>query len=511
MNLLAFVRLCWAHRYTIAACSGRGLLQGFGISTFAMKPRFRSETTLVLTRPAGYSDVPSQAMTGLGGDISAINTQVEILGSARMMHNLALELNLQNDPEFNPAILASRWTVPWQKLADRSDSEALGIVVENVTQAISIKNVRNSDVIRISTTTNDPQKSAEIADTLAQLFCSGSDQRKSRRTDRNCFMVVGPGGRAGAGNRPAGGRHQDPAAANPDALAAQLSETRTRLANLQSRLQELDQLDQTLVDLDPEHFKGEVPEVVHDRILSGLSRQVATGDAAARIALAERVSELIAQNARERAELDHQSRTLSQLLTALELEFEKNASVTAELRQIERDARATRLLHETFLSRLKEAAVQQGAQTPDCRIISTATPGKQVAPRYGLTMFLGVIAGAALGLGIVLVRQIRQAAVPTGSDLEMTTSVPVLGHLPLATIRQRSQLAGYVSTNPTSPLSEAARNLRTSLLSPNSDAPPQVILCTSSAPDEGKTTMSIAFAQSLAGLGRCSDGRAQHT
>ncbi|MFD0909903.1 Wzz/FepE/Etk N-terminal domain-containing protein [Ruegeria arenilitoris] len=170
MNLLAFVRLCWAHRYTIAACAGRGLLLGFGISTFAMKPRFRSETTLVLTRPAGYSDVPSQAMTGLGGDISAINTQVEILGSARMMHNLALELNLQNDPEFNPAILASRWTVPWQKLADRSDSEAQGIVVENVTQAISIKNVRNSDVIRISTTTNDPQKSAEIADTLAQLF-----------------------------------------------------------------------------------------------------------------------------------------------------------------------------------------------------------------------------------------------------------------------------------------------------------------------------------------------------
>lgn len=291
-------------------------------------------------------------------------------------------------------------------------------------------------------------------------------------------------------------------ASNPEALAAQLSETRTRLANLQSRIQELDQLDQTLVDLNPEHFKGEVPEVIHDRILTSISRQVATGDAAARTALAERVSELIAQNARERAELDHQSRTLSQLVTTLESEFEKNARVTAELRQIERDVRATQLLHETFLSRLKEAAVQQGAQTPDSRIVSAATPGKQVAPRSGLIMFLGMIAGAALGPGIVLARQIRQSAVPTRSDLELATSVPVLGHLPLAPILQRSQLAGYLSTNPTSPLSEAARNLRTSLLSPTADAPPQVILCTSSVPDEGKTTMTIALAQSLAGLGR---------
>ncbi|MFD0909902.1 GNVR domain-containing protein [Ruegeria arenilitoris] len=185
--------------------------------------------------------------------------------------------------------------------------------------------------------------------------------------------------------------------------------------------------------------------------------------------------------------------------------------MTAELRQFERDARATQLLHETFLSRQKKAAVQQGPQTPDSRIISTATPGKQVAPRSGLIMFLGVIAGAALGLGIVLVRQIRQSAVPTGADLEMGTSVPVLGHLPLAPIRQRSQLVGYLSTNPTSPLSEAARNLRMSLLSPYADAPPRVILCSSLVPDEGKTTMSIALAQSLAGLGRCSDGRAQHT
>lgn len=94
LDLLNFARLCWADRYTIAGCAGFGLLLGFGISTFMMEARFRSETTLVLTRSAGYSDLSLQAMTGLGRNISAINTQVEILSSARMMHNLTLELKL---------------------------------------------------------------------------------------------------------------------------------------------------------------------------------------------------------------------------------------------------------------------------------------------------------------------------------------------------------------------------------------------------------------------------------
>lgn len=373
-----------------------------------------------------------------------------------MIHSSIQQSSHRVGPYFGKIRRTGRTAKPWALSRKTSDRRYLS---------------RTSGT-QVSSDQRNNQRPSELGSDYGYLgpaFCSGSDQRKSRRADRNCFMFVGPVGRAGAG-----GRHQGPAGASPEALAAHLFETRTRLANLQSRLQELDQLDQTLVDLDPEPFKGEVQEVIHGRLPTSLSRQVATRDAAARIALAERVSELIAQN----------------------------ASVTAELRQFERDARVTRLLHETFISRLEEAAVQQGAQPPDSRIISTATPGKQVAPRSGLIMFLGVIAGAALGLGIVLARQIRQSAVPIGADLELATSVPDLGRLPLAPIRQRSQLVGYLSTYPTSPHLEAARNLQTSVLSPYADAPPQVILCTSSVPDEGKTEMSIALAQSMAGLGR---------
>ncbi|WP_217354735.1 hypothetical protein [Ruegeria arenilitoris] len=45
---------------------------------------------------------------------------------------------------------------------------------------VSIENVRNSDVIRIGATTNRPQKSAEIADTLAQLFVRDQINAKAK-------------------------------------------------------------------------------------------------------------------------------------------------------------------------------------------------------------------------------------------------------------------------------------------------------------------------------------------
>jgi capsular exopolysaccharide synthesis family protein len=85
--------------------------------------------------------------------------------------------------------------------------------------------------------------------------------------------------------------------------------------------------------------------------------------------------------------------------------------------------------------------------------------------------------------------------------LELTTDIPVLGHIPQASIRKRQHLVDYLAQNPTSPLTEAARNLRTSLVL-GCEVPPKVILCTSSVPNEGKTTTAIALAHNLASLGR---------
>ncbi len=56
-------------------------------------------------------------------------------------------------------------------------------------------------------------------------------------------------------------------------------------------------------------------------------------------------------------------------------------------------------------------------------------------------------------------------------------------------------------SQPQSPISEAFRALRTSLLLSQADRPPQVILVTSPLPREGKTTAAVNIAVTLAQLG----------
>jgi capsular exopolysaccharide synthesis family protein len=78
----------------------------------------------------------------------------------------------------------------------------------------------------------------------------------------------------------------------------------------------------------------------------------------------------------------------------------------------------------------------------------------------------------------------------------------VLGQIPTIPAKARADVFAYLRNKPTSAAAEAIRNLRTSLLMSNVDAPPQVILSTSSLPGEGKTTQSLALAQNMAAMGQ---------
>ena len=111
-------------------------------------------------------------------------------------------------------------------------------------------------------------------------------------------------------------------------------------------------------------------------------------------------------------------------------------------------------------------------------------------------MFLGFLIGAAL----VLLREMRQNGFRSPQDLEQATGVKVLAQIPRAPVTKRRRLIRYLTTKPSSAFAESVRNLRTSVMLSNVDTPPQVIMITSSLPGEGKTTQSLALAQSFASM-----------
>jgi capsular exopolysaccharide synthesis family protein len=103
---------------------------------------------------------------------------------------------------------------------------------------------------------------------------------------------------------------------------------------------------------------------------------------------------------------------------------------------------------------------------------------------------------------LILLREMRRTGLRSAEELEAMTGLTVMGQLPVVNVRSRRAMLGYLADKPTSRLAEAFRDLRTSVMLSNLDAPPQAILSTSTLPGEGKTTQAIALAQNFAGLDR---------
>lgn len=447
-HMTVLARALWLGKWIIAAMGFAGLGAALFSALFLIKPVYQAQTTLLYEPSPDALTASDTSPLGLSADITAINTQLQVLQSDRMMRELATELNLKSDPEFNAPRRVLVSLLPTVK----NTAAPLNTAVKNLAGSVSVDNIRNSRVLRLRVQSTDAAKAVTLANALATLYLRQQIEDKQSEiatsaqwlSERVATLEQDIASR----NTAAQTLNASVVMAQAEALAMRISETKDRLALLN---RPKDMSNRESVDIDR------------------ASRQTTALEAA---------------------------------LSRLEADYDVQTKILADLQQTEREARTTELLHQSFLTRLKETTLKTGLQVADSRVISPAISGDRIAPRPVVLGALGAATGIVLGIGIVFLHQSKLAAFPTAQQLEDATELRVLGHMPKAPIRARRQLVPYLAQNPTSPVAEAARNLRTSLLLGNAARPPKVILCTSSIPDEGKTTTAIALAGNLASLGR---------
>jgi exopolysaccharide transport family protein len=199
------------------------------------------------------------------------------------------------------------------------------------------------------------------------------------------------------------------------------------------------------------------------------------------------------------------------------------------LRELQREADSNRMLYESFLSRYKEVNAQESLNLPDSRIVSRADI--PVKPSYPKTLL--VLAGAiALGIGFGCVlaftidffdqrlKSLRQIEVATG--LPALAAVPVIGTRELAGRAKQGRrelerykpdaaemlppalqpsLMRYVVDEPTSLFAEAVRTVRLAVQRASRNEPAKSVMITSATDGEGKTTLAVNLAHSLAAIG----------
>ena len=202
--------------------------------------------------------------------------------------------------------------------------------------------------------------------------------------------------------------------------------------------------------------------------------------------------------------------TLQGSLNNVTGELNSDSAENVHLRELEREAAASRRVYESYLQRYQEIADRDQLNTSDARLMAYARePIKPASPQLKLSLVLALALGLFLGFGVGIASEIFDQSVKNADDLENQVGVPAITSVPIISERMMRLLppsertpAGYLVGRPLSAFTEALRVLRTVIVYSKMDTSSRVVALTSALPNEGKTTLSVCLARVAAMSGQ---------
>jgi succinoglycan biosynthesis transport protein ExoP len=304
------------------------------------------------------------------------------------------------------------------------------------------------------------------------------------------------------------------AAKAPDAAAALAEDGAKQSNDLETKLIELRQKRaQLLVDATEE--APEVKEV--DQQIGELDKQLKD--------LRSRKSETLLTNLRTRYQ-----QTLAREQSLRKAFEEQRAQTLSQneaainYRIIQQEIETNKSLLNGLLQGAKENDVVLAGKPNNISIVDYAlTPDSPVGPNRTRTVIAAFFLSIGLGLGLALFLEYLDDTVHSTEEVERVLHLPALAVIPsVGSAARRRKLPGtsgsmalqkqgngnghgnselLMNVDGRSPLAEAYRHLRTSILVSTAGRAPKSLLVTSSLPGEGKTTTAVNTAMSLAQTG----------
>lgn len=169
----------------------------------------------------------------------------------------------------------------------------------------------------------------------------------------------------------------------------------------------------------------------------------------------------------------------------------------------------------TLLQRQRELQVTSNDRSNDVSIATASRlPKTPIGPPRLRNIFVAFLLALVAGIGLAFLLDFLDDTVKSVDDVDRYIHLPALAMIP-ASRGERARLTGKavppgapsettalaMISDVRSPIAEAYRHLRTSLLLSSAGQPPKTILVTSSQPSEGKTTTAINTAVMLAQTG----------
>lgn len=508
------------------------------IVTMLQTPRYTAQTTLQINDQSaqilGKQDDTLQDPVVAASDTERfLQTQVDILKSRALTERVAQRLRLIGNTRFYDAMGVR------QPGGDLSRAEVEDLTVRTIEAARDVDLPRNTRLATVSFISTQPELAAQIANAFAAEFIQTNLQR---RFDSSAYAR--------------------------EFISGQLSEARAKLERSERELNAYARDAGLIRDRDASAGSNNQGSRVGNSVTTTSLLEVnsaANQAQAARIAVEGRwalvsrgnpldspdvlsnpaVSQLLAERARNMAELEKQRANHLEDYPAVQqikaqvgvidaqiqnvarsirasVKQQYDAAVAAEnnlkrqvaelkgsslaeqdqlvqYRLLEREADTNRTVYEGLLQRYKELNAAAGISASNIAIIDTAVPPiRPSSPNLLRNLLLALVLGITSSGIVIYLRTLLDDSVKVPEDVEGKLQMPLLGVIPLA----KELDIDSAMEDPKSTISEGYNSLRSALLYSTATGLPKTLLVTSSQPSEGKSTTSLAIAKGIARLGR---------
>ncbi|WP_024298416.1 GumC family protein [Methylomicrobium lacus] len=519
-----------------------------GLFVFTIKPVYRSSATLLVEGKQG--NLLSSIEDVYSMDTSRaeyFQTQFEIIKSPDLARKVIQRMKLAGHPEFNEKKPESEsqpfgkeWLAMLPALApDKSESAEADEAIKDEEQLLqgfldrlTVKPRPKTQLVDVSFDAKDPKLARDIVNTLGETFIESGLEARMDATRKAAEWLSD---RLQA--------LKDKLTDSENRLQAYLA--KEHLVDLEGVLtlsaKEIEKNTETLATVRQARIEAEstynkiksgnrldqIPEVLQDRVIQDLKSKEAElagkesdfaerygpehpalvavrSEHAAIQALLEKQLASIVSSIKSRYEIARANEQA--VLASIEnnkAQVQKIGSKQGRLSELQREVDSNKKLYETFIDRFKEANEAAELGAANIRFIDKASiPIEPVKPKKKLIVALTFVGMIFLGVLIAFLLDFLDSTFKSPDDIERKLDQPFLGVIPLLD-RLRNQpeaLGQLVVDEPRGVFAEAVRTIRTGLVLSALDSPHNIWMVTSSFPGEGKSTLAMSLAQSLAQL-----------
>lgn len=187
---------------------------------------------------------------------------------------------------------------------------------------------------------------------------------------------------------------------------------------------------------------------------------------------------------------------LNYKMQSLESEMVQLPSTERKLLNIQRAYKLNDEIYNFLLQKRADAAIARASNVADNKIldISRKENTLMISPKRSRNLMLGVLLGAILPVGILLLIEIFNPIIADPNEIKRLTKAPIIGSI--GHNKLESEIP--VAANPRSSIAESYRAMRTNLQYYLRDKDKKVICVTSTVSGEGKTFTSVNLAAIIA-------------